>query len=46
MKPSKRQQVSLRLFLPYVGDVLRCDAALEELVAYLVASRTVGENQR
>ena len=33
----------LRLFLPYVGDVLRCYAALEELVAYLVASRTVGK---
>ena len=32
-----------RLFLPYVGDVLRCYAALEELVAYLVASRTVGK---
>ena len=31
----------LRLFLPYVGDVLRCYASLEELVAYLVASRTV-----
>ena len=31
----------LRLFLPYVGDVLRCYAALEQLVAYLVASRTV-----
>ena len=29
------------LFLPYVGDVLRCYASLEELVAYLVASRTV-----
>ena len=26
----------LRLFLPYVGDVLRCYAALEELVAYLI----------
>ena len=33
----------LRLFLPYVGDVLRCYASLEELVAYLVSSRTVGE---
>ena len=41
----KRQEVAglLRLFLPYVGDVLRCYAALEELVAYLVASRTVGK---
>lgn len=33
----------LRLFLPYVGDVLRCYAPLEEFVAYLVASRTVGK---
>ena len=33
----------LRLFLPYVGDVLRCYAAFEELVTYLVASRTVGK---
>ena len=33
----------LRLFLLYVGDVLRCYAAFEELVTYLVASRTVGE---
>ena len=33
----------LRLFLLYVGDVLRCYAALEEIVAYLVAFRTVGK---
>ena len=33
----------LRFSLPYVGDVLRSDAALEELVAYLIASRTVGK---
>ena len=33
----------LRLRLSYMGDVLRCYASLEMLVAYLVSSRTVGE---
>ena len=32
-----------RFRLPYVCDVFRGYAALEELVAYLVASRTVGK---